>query len=563
MHDLVIRGGTIIDGSGAGPVTGDIAVRDGLIVAVGGKAGPGKREVQADGALVTPGWVDIHTHYDGQATWDDELAPSCWHGVTTTVFGNCGVGFAPVRKGSEPYLINLMEGVEDIPGTVLSEGLDFAWESFADYLDRLGQMPRVMDVGAQVPHAALRFYCMGERGANHTEVPTEDEITDMGRLLEQALAAGALGFSTSRTIKHRARDGSFTPSLTAKEAELFGLAAAMRRAGKGVLQVNSDFAPGDFDVLRTAAQLAGRPLSVLLLQVDNAPDRWRETLDGIHAANAAGISATGQVGSRPIGIVMGLECSVHPFLTHAVWKELADLGPKDRWQRLAGDAGLRARMLAEKPQTGHVKWMESAIDKAFVMSAPIDYEPAFADSVGARAKREGRDKWELALELMLANGGKTLLLLPFENYHAGSLDVIHEMLTDPHTVCGLADGGAHVGVICDASAPTTLLTIWGRDRTRGPRIPLPYLVKKQTRDTALTYGLTDRGLLAPGMKADINVIDFRNLRARMPEVVYDLPAGGRRLMQRADGYRHTFVSGIETLANGELTGAKPGVLLRR
>lgn len=562
MHDLVIRGGTVIDGSGAPARTADIAVCNGTIVEVGGRTGPGRREIDADGLLVTPGWVDIHTHYDGQATWDQDLTPSAWHGVTTTVFGNCGVGFAPVRPGSEPYLINLMEGVEDIPGTVLSEGLDFSWESYPEYLDVLGSKPRVMDVGSQVPHAALRFYCMGERGADHGALPTEDEIAEMGRLLEEALAAGALGFTTSRTIKHRAADGRYTPSLSAREPELFGLADAMRRAGKGILQVNSDFEPGDFEVLRQAAERAGRPLSVLLVQVDKAPERWRETLDGVAAANAAGVAANAQVGSRAIGILMGLETSLQPFQTHEAWRALAELTPRERYQTLHHNGEWRERLLAERPVNGHTKWMEFALGKAFAMGDPVDYEPDPANSVAVMAERRGVDKWALALDLMLEQDGKAILLFPFENYNAGNLDVVREMLVHPNSVCGIADGGAHVGLICDASAPTTLLTIWGRDRKRGERLDLPFLVKKQTRDTAMVFGLADRGMLAPGLRADINVIDFENLRVRTPEVVYDLPAGGKRLMQRADGYRHSFKNGVETIANDELTGARPGGLIR-
>lgn len=562
MHDLVIRGGTIIDGNGGEAFTGDVAVKDGLIAEVGGKAGPGAREVDANGALITPGWVDIHTHYDGQATWDADITPSCWHGVTTTVFGNCGVGFAPVKPGAEGYLINLMEGVEDIPEIVLSEGINFRWESFPEFMDVLAETPRTMDIGCQVPHAALRFYVMGEKGADFESLPDEDEIRQMGVLLEEGLKAGALGFTTSRTIKHKAADGRYTPSLTAREPELFGLAEAMRRAGKGVLQANSDFADGDFDILRAAAERAGRPLSVLLLQVDNAPERWRETLDGIHAANAAGIRANGQVGTRPIGIMMGLETSVHPFLRHMTWREMENLSPRERYLKLKNDPEVRARLLAEDRSHGHAKWMDFGLDRAHPMAFPIDYEPAPENSIGNRAEREGRDKWEVALDAMLEDEGKALLLYPFENYSDGDLEVVRTMMMDQHTVCGLADGGAHVGLISDFSAPTTLLTLWGRDRRRGERIPLPYLVKKQTRDTARAYGMTDRGTLETGMKADINVIDFDNLAALLPEVVYDLPAGGKRLIQRAQGYRHTFKAGLETVANGELTGARPGGLLR-
>ena len=561
MFDLVIRNGTVIDGSGNPSRVADVAVQDGKIAAVGPKLGAAEREIDASGLVVAPGFVDIHTHYDGQATWDPFVTPSSWHGVTTTVFGNCGVGFAPVRPGQSAYLINLMEGVEDIPGTVLSEGVKFNWESFPDYLDALGSMNRAVDVAAQLPHGALRFYVMGDRGAEHAEVPNEREIEEMARLTEEALLAGAMGFTTSRTTKHKARDGRFTPSLSAREAELLGIAQGIKRAGRGVIEVNSDFGPGEFEALEAAATLSGRPLSCLLVQVDAQPDLWRETLANIHRMRAGGHEANAQVGSRPIGVIMGLETTVHPFATHPVWRELRDLTPAQRYQRLSTDADLRQRLLA--PRIGDAPaYMGETFHKMFPIADRPDYEPDLANSVAAIAERFGRTPQEVALEAILAQGGKGLLMLPFENYAAGSLDVVREMITDSATVLGVADGGAHVGVICDASSPTSLLTLWGRDRTRGPKLGLEFLVAKQTRGTALSYGLADRGLLAPGHKADINVIDFDALQLKRPEVVYDLPAGGRRLIQRASGYRHTFVSGVETIRNDELTGERPGRLVR-
>lgn len=562
MFDLVIRNGTVIDGSGAPRRIADVAVRDGRIAAVGPALGAGRREIDAEGLIVAPGFVDIHTHYDGQATWDPFVTPSSWHGVTTTVFGNCGVGFAPVRPGHSGYLINLMEGVEDIPGTVLSEGVRFDWESFPDYLDALAAMDRAVDVAAQLPHGALRFYVMGDRGAAHDEVPDEREIEAMARLTEEALRAGALGFTTSRTTKHRARDGRFTPSLSAREAELLGIAAGMKRAGRGVLQVNSDFGPGEFEVLEAAAALAGRPLSCLLVQVDAQPKLWRETLDQIHAVRKAGRMANAQVGSRPIGVIMGLETTAHPFAGHPAWLEMRDLSPAERYARLAADADLRRRLVEEPPGGGPRAFMAQAFHKIFPIGDRPDYEPDAAGSIAAIAERSGRTPQAVALDEMMARGGKGLLMLPFENYAYGSLDVVHEMITDPATVLGVADGGAHVGVICDASSPTSLLTLWGRDRTRGPKLPLEFLIAKQTRGTAEAYGLRDRGLLAPGHKADINVIDFDALTLERPEVVYDLPAGGRRLIQRASGYRHTFNAGVETVQDDELTGERPGRLVR-
>ena len=562
MHDLVIRGATVIDGTGAEARVEDVAVDGGLISAVGDKVGPGRREIDAKGLLLTPGWVDIHTHYDGQATWDPYLTPSSWHGVTTAVFGNCSVGFAPVRPGNEPYLINLMEGVEDIPETVLAEGIDFRWESFPEYLDVLASTPRIMDIGAQVPHAALRYYVMGERGADFAEAPSAAEIDRMGALLEASLEAGALGFTTSRTVKHRAADGRLTPGYGAEEAELTGLAQAMKRAGAGVMEVNSDFGDGDFARLRAAAEIAGRPLSVLLVQVDQAPNLWRETLDQVGAACADGLEVTAQVGSRPIGMLMGLEATTHPFTTHPLWQEMSELSPKQRFARISGEPELRRCLVEERPDDEHVQWMDKVLRRTFELDDAVDYEPAPEQSIAARAKAQGRDPFDLALELLLANDGQALLLHPFENYCAGDLEVVKEMLEDPNTVCGVADAGAHVGIICDASSPTSLLTHWGRDRSRGERLPLELLVRKQASDTARTYGLLDRGVIVPGYKADLNLIDFDALRLLRPELVYDLPAGGRRIIQKSVGYRHTFVSGVEVMRDGEATGELPGQLLR-
>ena len=547
MFDLVIRNGTVIDGSGAPRRIADVAVQGDRVAAVGPKLGQGKREIDADGLIVAPGFVDIHTHYDGQATWDPFVTPSSWHGVTTTVFGNCGVGFAPVRPGASGYLINLMEGVEDIPGTVLSEGVKFNWESFPDYLDALASMDRAVDVAAQLPHGALRFYVMGDRGAEHAEVPTEREIEEMARLTEEALHAGAMGFTTS---------------LSAREAELLGIAQGMKRAGRGVLQVNSDFGPGEFEALDAAAKLAGRPLSCLLVQVDAQPKLWRETLDQINAVRRSGRMANAQVGSRPIGVIMGLETTAHPFAGHRAWLDMRKLSPEERYQRLAADADLRKALTETQQEPNPRAFMAEAFDRMFPIGERPDYEPDTKDSIASIAQRTGRTPQEVALEEMMSRGGKGLLMLPFENYAYGSLDVVHEMITDPASVLGIADGGAHVGVICDASSPTSLLTLWGRDRTRGPKLDLEFLIAKQTRGTAEAYGLMDRGLLAPGHKADINVIDFDALTLKRPEVAYDLPTGGRRLIQRASGYRHTFNAGVETLQNDELTGERPGRLVR-
>jgi len=562
MHDFVIRNGTVVDGSGAERQIADVAVTDGVITAVGEVEGPARRTIDAEGHLVLPGWVDIHTHYDGQATWDPDMTPSSWHGVTTAVFGNCGVGFAPVRPGSEQYLINLMEGVEDIPESVLSEGIDFTWESYPEYLDALAQTDRVMDIGAQLPHGALRFYVMGERGADHTEVPTADELAELGRLSEAALRAGALGISTSRTTKHKAADGSLTPSLTAGDPELAALAGAMRAADAGVLQVNSDFGPGEFEHLRQAAELSGRPLSVLLLQVDSAPELWKETRDAIHAANAAGIAATGQVGCRPIGVMLGLDATVNPFRTNPAYQAIADLPLAERAARMRNDESLRRALVADRPHDGHTKWMDYALTRSYDLGDELNYEPDPSTSIALRAAEYGVDPWQLLLDLLAADDGSTLLLFPFENYYNGDLEDIRTMLADPFTICGIGDAGAHVGTICDASYPTYLLSHWTRDRTRGEKLPLEFVVNKQTRRTAETYGLLDRGLLQPGYRADINIVDHGALSVGRPELIFDLPAGGKRLVQRPEGYRHTFVRGVETMADGEFTGDRPGRLVR-
>jgi N-acyl-D-aspartate/D-glutamate deacylase len=408
----------------------------------------------------------------------------------------------------------------------------------------------------------LRLYIMGERGADHAQAPTDAELAGMSDLLEEALRAGALGFTTSRTTKHRARDGRLTPSLSAREPELFALARAMNRAGRGVLEVNSDFGAGEFPALRAAAEVAGRPLSCLLVQVKKTPDLWRQTLRQIHAARAAGLDVNAQVGCRPIGVLMGLDTTINPFSAHPAWAVLRDLPIKERVRRLQADPALRQQLIVPARE-GAPSIFAAELSHAWPLAAGApDYEPEPSGSVAALAAARGIDARALALDLMLADDGRGLLLHPFENYCDGNLDAVHEMLIDEATVLGVADGGAHVGLICDASAPTYLLTHWARDRRRGARLKLEFLVRKHTHDTAMAYGLTDRGLLAPGYKADINVIDFQRLRLRAPEVVYDLPTGGKRLVQKAEGYRHTFVSGIETLRDDNHTGALPGRLVR-
>ena len=557
--DLVVRGGTLIDGTGAPGRRADVAVTDGRIAEVGRIDGRGAREVDADGALVLPGFVDIHTHYDGQAMWDSSLTPSAWHGVTTLVMGNCGVGFAPVRPDDHDRLIELMEGVEDIPGTALHEGLDWSWDSFPAYLDALDRRPRDVDIATQVPHGPLRLHVMGERGANR-EPATADDIAAMAALATEAVRAGALGFTTSRTVNHKSSRGEHTPSLTAAADELVGIASALGALGTGVLQVISDFddPAAEFAILRSMAESSGRPLSVSLMQSHVTPDTWREILSRLEVANAEGLVMRAQVGARGIGVVLGLSCRLHPFAACPSFAPLRDLAPAEISRRMA-DPELRARVLAEAatmPAGLLIRY-----DTMFELADPPDYEPEPSMSIAARAARQGRLPAELAWDLLMAGDGSALLYAPVMNYSAGNLDAVGEMLTHPNTVPGLSDGGAHVGTISDASFPTTLLAHWGRDRTRG-RIDLPLLVARQCRATAEAVGLLDRGIVAPGYRADLTVVDPATVRVRRPQMVADLPAGGHRLLQGADGYLHTFVAGTETYAGGQATGARPGRLIR-
>jgi N-acyl-D-aspartate/D-glutamate deacylase len=550
VHDLVLRGGTVVDGTGAPARTADVAVDGDRITAVG-HVGPGHREVDADGALVTPGFVDIHTHYDGQATWDDRLVPSSWHGVTTVVAGNCGVGFAPVHAGDHGTLVELMEGVEDIPGAALHEGLSWDWESFPDYLDALDHRHRDVDLAAQVPHGALRLFVMGERGAAR-EPASPEEVAAMAQLAREAVEAGALGFTTSRTRNHRTSRGDWTPTLTAAADELAGIAEGLGAAGKGVLQVVSDFVHPEEELTTVIgmAEASGRPLSISLLQVTPGPDGWRRLLGAIDDANARGLEVRAQVAARPVGLLLGLQATISPIGSSPTART-ADL---DALRRPDVRATVLAE-LAEKPPV--IAW-----DRMFPLGDPPDYEPAADTSVAAMAQRMGVDPAGLAYDLALGDDGRALLYVPFLNYADGDLEAAREMLLHPHAVLGLSDGGAHVGTICDASFPTTMLTHWARDRSRGEGLPLPHVIALQTSRTAAAVGLLDRGVLAPGMRADVNVIDHDALRLRPPELAFDLPAGGKRFLQRADGYLHTFVAGQETYAGGEPTDALPGRLVR-
>ena len=566
-HDLVIRAGRVVDGTGTATRTADVAIDGGVITAVGKVDGRGAREVDADGALVTPGFVDIHTHYDGQATWDTELAPSSWHGVTTVVMGNCGVGFAPVRPADHERLIELMEGVEDIPGVALHEGLSWTWQSFPEYLDDVDRKPRDIDLGAQVPHGALRLHVMGERGAAR-EPATPDDIAAMAELAKQAVEAGALGFTTSRTLNHRSSRGELTPSLNAEEDELVGIAEALGSIGQGVLQVVSDFKDVDaeFGLFRTMAARSGRPISISVAQSPLAPDQWRVLLDRMEEATAAGVTMRAQCATRAVGLLLGFEATLNPFMQTPLWRdELGQLPMPERVARLRRDE-VRRTLLDQRESGAKARHVVgggliSRFELMFPLGDPPDYEPDPRTSIAATADRAGRTPAEVAYDAMLAGDGRAMLYLPSLNYVNGSLAAVGEQIAHPASVAGLSDGGAHVGTICDVSFPTTMLQWWGRDRPTG-RLPIELLVHKQTQATAETVGLLDRGVLAPGYRGDVNVIDFEALRLHAPEFAYDLPAGGRRLLQRADGYVHTFVAGTEVRTGGESTGATPGRLVR-
>ena len=566
MHDLVVRNGRVVDGTGAPARVTDIAVDAGRITAVGAIDAAGRTEIDAGGRLVTPGFVDIHTHYDGQVLWDPALSPSSWHGVTTVVMGNCGVGFAPVRPDRHEFLISVMEGVEDIPGSALAEGVSFDWESFPEYLDAVERLPRLIDVGAQMPHSALRVFVMGDRGRDHEEPATAEEIAEMRRLTAEALRAGALGFTTSRTINHRDRDGNQIPTLSSAPAELWGISQALRETGFGHLEIVSDFGDLDteFEIFRGLAEGGDAPLSILLVQNDQSPQRWREVLDRIGEARAAGHDLTAQVAIRPVCLLLGLESSMHPFITCPTYgRELAALSRSERVARMR-DPQIRAALIEEHQQRtrGMSGIVAQSFHKMFPLGEPPEYEPRPEDSIEARAAAVGVAPVEMAYDLLLERDGRELMLFPLANFTDGDLEVIREMNLSEYTVPGLSDGGAHCGVICDASYPTYMLTHWVRDRQRGERLPLEYVVRRQCRDTARQVGLRDRGTLEPGMLADLNVIDFDSLTLHAPEMVFDLPAGGRRLVQRADGYVATIKRGEVIYRNGEATGAMPGQLIR-
>ncbi|MGJ5044230.1 MULTISPECIES: N-acyl-D-amino-acid deacylase family protein [unclassified Bradyrhizobium] len=561
--DLVIRGGTIADGSGGELYEADVAIADGCIVEVGKVNASGREEIDARGKLVTPGFVDVHTHYDGQVTWSHDISPSSQNGVTTAIMGNCGVGFAPCRPADHQRLIQLMEGVEDIPEPVLEAGIPWEWESFPDYMEWLGKREFDLDIGAQLPHAALRVFVMGERGARR-DPATADDNRAMAALARDAVKAGALGFSTSRTLNHRTSTGDYTPTLKAGEDELTTIAQAMHGAGRSVLQFVLDISTihEDLPMMLRIADTTKCPISFSVTQNDRAPQRWRQTLAEINAAAARGLSVTAQIAARPVGLLLGLELSRNPLQTHPSYQAIAHLPLDERVARMR-DPALRAAILGEQASaTDDPLFFKPNYDKMYLLGDPPDYEQPPARSLGAQARARGCRPEELAYDAMLTDGGRGMLYVPFLNYSDGNLDATYEMLRDPRSVPGLSDGGAHCGIICDASFPTYLLTHWTRDRRRGDKLSIPFVVAAQSRKTALSVGLDDRGLLAPGYKADVNVIDYDRLHLHPPKVHYDLPVGGRRLMQEVDGYEATIVSGVVTRRHSEATGARPGRLVR-
>ena len=568
MHDTVIRGGTIVDGNGEAPYTGDIAIEGEKIVEVGGKAGPGTREIDADGLLVAPGWVDVHTHYDGQATWDPILAPSSWHGVTTTVFGNCGVGFAPVKPEHHRELIDLMEAIEEIPGTALEEGVTYDWESFPEFLDALARQPRTIDVGAQLGHLPLRVYVMGERAIN-LEPATSEDIAAMKALTVEALAAGAFGFTTSLTNSHKTLSGGFVPSRYSEVDEMMGIGSALAGFDHGAFGINTEFEDEEAEMawLTDLARQTGRPVWFLITQNISDPTRWQRLISGIHKARAAGAPLSGQVACRPVGVLLGVGATLTPFSANAAFQELRSLSAEDRLSRMR-DPAVRERILkAEMSEAAMDRLSPSRVraitrwDRMYTFGPDADYEPSEERCVVNIAAKSNRTVEEVAYDYII-EGLDRFLYCPVTNYVAGDLSDVREMLLDPATLSGLSDGGAHCGSVVDASMPTYLLTHWARDRSRGPGLPLETVVKGQTAETADFYGFKDRGRLAPGLRADVNVIDHAGLRIHPPHLVNDLPAGGKRLVQGVDGYAATMVAGETVFERGEHTGALPGKLVR-
>lgn len=564
MYDLVIENGKLVDGTGAPARITSVAIKDGKIAAVGDGLGPARRVIDASGKLVTPGFVDMHTHFDAQVTWDPYLTPSSWHGVTTVVMGNCGVGFAPAAPDKHDWIISLMEGVEDIPGAAMHEGIQWGWETFPEYLDALEKAPRAIDFGAQVPHGPLRAYVMGERGAKNDEA-TPDDIEKMAAIVKDGLKAGALGFSTSRTLLHKSTDGEFVPGTFASRDELFGIAKVLKEVGHGVFQCASEHTqmPKEFQWMRVVAAEYGRPVIFTLSQTDMKPDLWKEMVAMLEEAATHDIPIFAQSAGRAIGVMMCWRGTAHPFATYPSWQAIKDL-PWPEIKAKLMDPEFKAKMLAETPldMGFFASFVTRSFDKMYLMQGGIEYEPEPSQSIAALAKASGRRPQEIAYDALMEQDGEAMLYFPLFNYANKNLDHLHTLHSHPRVKMGLSDAGAHCGAVCDGGMPTFMLTHWTRDRKRGPKLPLEHIIKRQTKETAEMYGLMDRGVVAAGYKADLNIIDYENLRFETPKMVFDLPAEGRRLVQDASGYIATIVSGEIIVENGKPTGALPGKLIR-
>ena len=567
MHDLVIRGGTVVDGSGGKPFTADVAVDGGLITLVGKVDAQGREEIDATGLIVTPGFVDVHTHYDGQATWDAEMAPSSWHGVTTVVMGNCGVGFAPARPDRHEWLISLMEGVEDIPGTALAEGMKWDWETFPEYLDALERLPRTVDVGTHVPHGAVRAYVLGDR-EHPGAIPTNEDVAEMSRIVEEGVRAGALGFSTSRTVLHKSVDGELVPGTTATAEELVAIGRAMGRVGYGVFEMASDMRRewNEFGWMGQLSRETGLPVTFAALQSIAKELPLEEQISEMRAQNDNGANIVAQIALRGNGIIMAWQGTVHPFRFKPSWAEIDGL-PWDQQLAKLKDPAFKAKMIAEEsviPESDIADFLNIVANGWFThyeMDPDFNYEPTADESVLARATAAGQSAAEYGYDLLMKDEGKGFIYFPILNYRDGNLDFLEDLQASDDTVNSLSDGGAHCGTICDAASPTFMLQHWVRDRKKA-RISLEVAIKRQCRDTAILYGLHDRGLVMPGMLADLNVIDMDRLKLGKPWLAFDLPAGGKRLLQKADGYVATIKSGQVTFREGVMQGATPGIVIR-
>ncbi len=565
--DLLIKGGTVVDGTGCEPYLADVAIVDDKVVAVGTDLGEATKVYNADGCYVAPGFVDIHTHYDGQATWDQEMAPSSWHGVTTVVMGNCGVGFAPAAPDRHDWLIALMEGVEDIPGSALSEGMSWNWESFPEYLDALEEMPRAVDVATHVPHGAVRAYVMGDRGAANEE-PTESDIARMANIVEEGLRAGALGFSTSRTVLHKSIDGELVPGTTATPEELIGIGRGMARVGHGVFEMASDLVPewNEFAWMGDLSRETGLPVTFTALQSPIKAMSFDDQMAQMRDQNAQGANILAQISMRGTGLILGWRCTFNPFSFKPSWAEVAELEPAAQQERLS-DPAFRAKLISEEsvyPDSDIqilAEMMAGAWTMQYELSDGFNYEPTAAESIAGLAAAANQTPEEFAYDLMMRDGGNGFIYFPLLNYADGNLNFLEPILQSDDCINSLSDGGAHCGTICDAASPTFMLQHWVRDRD-GFRLSLSEAIKRQCADTAKVYGLDDRGILAPGYLADINIIELDKIGMSRPWVANDLPAGGKRLLQSATGYKATFKSGVLTFDNGQHSGATPGGLIR-